>query len=394
MHAGPERDVYDAVIVGARCAGAATALLLARQGARVLMIDRDHALEDTLSTHALTRPAVRLLSAWGLLDDLLAADTPLITQTTFHYGQDQIDIPIRSDAQVPGLVAPRRWVLDRFLRDTAVRDGAEFCSSVNFVGVGRDLSDRIRGATLQFPNGTTRTICTPMVIGADGVRSSVAKVVGTYMLSRSKACTSTAYTYVSGVENRGYRLYFQEGGITGLIPTTNGLHCLFSQIKPGSFIDEFAPNAYRTLLSALGSWEPHLAEELERRGPTERVRRFPGVRGYLRTCAGPGWALVGDAGCFKDPCTAYGITDALADAHHLARAMLKTNEIPNAYQIERDGIAPEIFRLTQEIAEMNWDLERVKSLHLDLNRHIHALDARLCRDLHPDTVLSTEGAPQ
>ncbi|WP_300015369.1 FAD-dependent monooxygenase [uncultured Roseobacter sp.] len=386
MRIHPNHDYYDAVIVGARCAGAATALLLARQGARVLLIDRDPDLDDTLSTHALTRPAVRLLSDWGLLDDVIANDTPVVTKTHFHYGPEQISLPVKENASVPGLLAPRRWLLDTLLRDAAIRAGAEFQGDVSLVGLGRDLSDRIRGATLQFADGTVRTICASLVIGADGVRSSLAKAVGAHMQIRSKACTATAYTYVEGIENAGYRWYFGTASITGLIPTTNGLHCLFSQIKPGHFIDEFAPNAYRAILGELAQWEPGIADNLQARGPAERLRRFPGVRGYRRVCAGPGWALVGDAGYFKDPCTALGITDALVDAHRLARAFAQNPDDVRSYQTERDRFTTKMFDITQEIAALDWHFGRLKSLHLELSDSIRAVEDRLISQVRPNTM--------
>ncbi|RWE04383.1 MAG: NAD(P)/FAD-dependent oxidoreductase, partial [Mesorhizobium sp.] len=108
----PRRGHYDAIVVGARCAGAATAMLLARAGLNVLAIDRKPYGSDTLSTHALMRPAVLQLWRWGLLEPLLKAGTPLIETTTFHYGDDEITIPLASGSDLPGLIAPRRTVLD------------------------------------------------------------------------------------------------------------------------------------------------------------------------------------------------------------------------------------------------------------------------------------------
>src|SRR5215470_16057892 len=88
---------YDAVIVGARCAGAATAFLLARSGAKVLLIDRQAYGSDTMSTHALMRGAVLLLERWGLIPKIVAADTPPIRATTFHYGAEPVRVGIEPD---------------------------------------------------------------------------------------------------------------------------------------------------------------------------------------------------------------------------------------------------------------------------------------------------------
>ena len=90
-----KHKTYDAVIIGARCAGAATAMLLARSGARVLLVDRETDIQDTLSTHALMRPAVSMLDSWGLLDGIAASDTPVVRYTQFHYGAEMINIPVK-----------------------------------------------------------------------------------------------------------------------------------------------------------------------------------------------------------------------------------------------------------------------------------------------------------
>ena len=90
------RRRYNAVVVGARCAGAATAMLLARQGLSVLLVDRDRPGADTLSTLALMRAGVLQLSRWGLLDRVRAAGTPAITSTSFIYGEETITVPIKS----------------------------------------------------------------------------------------------------------------------------------------------------------------------------------------------------------------------------------------------------------------------------------------------------------
>ena len=116
---------YDAVIVGARCAGAATALLLARSGAKVLVVDRQAYGSDTMSTHALMRVAVLQLTRWGLIPVIAAAGTPAIRSTTFHYGSEAIRVAIKSEHGVECLYAPRRTVLDRLLVDAARQAGAE-----------------------------------------------------------------------------------------------------------------------------------------------------------------------------------------------------------------------------------------------------------------------------
>ena len=133
---------YDVVVVGARAAGAATAMLLARRGLRVLAVDRGAYGTDTLSTHALMRAGVFQLAAWGLLERIEAADTPRVRRTVFHYEDEVIDIPIKPRDGVPGLFAPRRTVLDRVLVDAAVEAGADVRHRVRLA----DLAPRPRRA--------------------------------------------------------------------------------------------------------------------------------------------------------------------------------------------------------------------------------------------------------
>src|SRR5262245_62633236 len=131
---------YDAVVVGARCAGAATSLLLARAGAKVLLIDRQAYGTDTLSTHALMRAAVMQLQRWGLLAKVMASGAPEVHSSTFYYGGEPVHIAIKAEHGVQHLCAPRRMVLDRILVDAAREAGAEVHHGVQLIGVERDAT--------------------------------------------------------------------------------------------------------------------------------------------------------------------------------------------------------------------------------------------------------------
>ena len=114
---------YDVVVVGARPAGAGTALLLARQGARVLMIDRGRYGADTLSTHALMRGGVLQLARWGVLPRIVEAGTPPVGTATFIYGDESLEVAVKPSDGVDALYAPRRTVLDRAARRRRGRGG-------------------------------------------------------------------------------------------------------------------------------------------------------------------------------------------------------------------------------------------------------------------------------
>ena len=149
---------YDAIIVGARCAGAATAMLLARAGLRVLAVDRQSYGSDTLSTHALMRPAVMQLSRWGLLQPLIRSGAPVIASTTFHYGEQEVTVPIRPEPGIPGLIAPRRTVLDRMLVDAARAAGATVLHDTPVHDLMFDPHGRVRGVVLRDAAGRTRKV--------------------------------------------------------------------------------------------------------------------------------------------------------------------------------------------------------------------------------------------
>lgn len=356
---------YDAVIVGARVSGAATGLLLTRAGARVLIVDRDVAIGDTLSTHALTRPAVELLSAWGLLDALLDAGTPTVREALFQYGADRVTVPIRSSEAIPGLCAPRRWLLDRTLLDAAVAAGADLSLGTTVEACLFDTGGRIAGVSLRGRDGALRRIRADLVIGADGRASRVAELVGAPLRAISPHRTATTFGYFAGIPNRGYRWFFGAGVTGGAIPTNDGLHCVFAACRPEEYKARFAADAQAGLRDIIGQFDPDLAERL-RTEPAERLRRFPGVPGHIRQRAGHRWALVGDAACFKDPATAHGITDALLDAHHLCAALAGGAGL-EGYEARRHAEAAELFETTQRIASLDWNFESLAGLHADLS---------------------------
>ena len=177
---------YDVVIVGARCAGAATALLLARRGLRVLAIDRGRYGSDTVSTHALMRAGVLQLARWGVLDGIKAAGTPVVRSTSFHYGDEIVAVQIKPQNDIEGLYAPRRTVIDRVLVDAARRAGAEIAFETELVDLVRGDSGRVCGIRLRNGHARERQVSAGLVIGADGVgprslvssaRNAIAQVV-------------------------------------------------------------------------------------------------------------------------------------------------------------------------------------------------------------------------
>ncbi len=370
---------YDVVVAGARVAGASTALLLARGGLHVLVVDPVAHGRDTLSTHALMRGGVLQLAHWGVLDAVKAAGTPRIGRTTFHYGPRVVPVEIEPDGDIDGLYAPRRTVLDAILADAAADVGAELRYGWAFEDVRRTPNGHVTHVVVRDEEGVRRSIRTDLVVGADGMRSRVARRVGARATRTTTHATASVYAHLPGMPEDGYHWCFEDGLAAGSIPTNDAEACVFVSLPAARFHAVRGRNLQEVFLDVLRRTAPELFERARGAGGLERLRAFPGAPGFLREAAGPGWALVGDAGYFKDPLTAHGMTDALRDAELLARAVLAGRRGPEifddallAYPRLRDVLSEGVFEVTDRIASFAWSLEEVAKLHRVLSREMKA----------------------
>jgi len=376
------RDRYDVVIAGARCAGASTAMLLARRSLRVLVVDPLPRGSDTLSTHALMRAGVLQLHRWGLLDRVRAAGTPAIRTTTFHYGDEAIRLPIKDRDGLDSLYAPRRTVLDAILVDAATESGAEVQHGLALVGLLKDGHGRVRGATLADGDRRTVEVAAELVVGADGVRSKVARLAEAPLDYSVPHAAASVYGYWRGLPADGNHWYYREGASVGTIPTNDGDTCVFAVMPRERFEGSRAEGMDGLHRDTLATVSAELAAGVASAEPTSRLRGFPGLPGFLRRATGPGWALVGDAGYFRDPITAHGITDALCDAELLARAVIEGGAQAMAgYQERRDDRVRSLLDVTDRIASFRWSLDEIRDLHLTLSRDMNAeVEAMLSLD--------------
>ena len=360
----------DAVVVGARCAGAATAMLLARAGRTVLLVDRGEYGTDILSTHALMRGGVMQLARWNLLERIVAAGTPPVTVTTFHVGTERLRVDIKPKFGVSALYAPRRTVLDRTLVDAAAEAGAIVRYGTRLTALSRTSDGTVDGVFLQDRAGQTMHVHAKHVVGADGMRSTVADLVGAPVLRAGRHATAVLYGYWPDLPVDGFNWHYGATSAAGVIPTNDGETLVFAGMPAARWTEMTAAGRFEGFLRVLRDTVPALAEAVAA-GGERPLTGFGGRTGYLRQSWGPGWALVGDAGYFKDPLTAHGITDALRDAELLAGAIVEgTLSALAEYQHCRDAWSIELFEITDRIASFEWTLDNVGGLLERLSREM------------------------
>ncbi|HEU4347922.1 MAG TPA: NAD(P)/FAD-dependent oxidoreductase [Actinoplanes sp.] len=366
-------DSYDVVVVGARPAGAATAMLLARQGRRVLLLDRDRYGTDTLSTHALMRGGVYLLSRWGLLDRIVGAGTPPVRETRFDYGTDAVTVAIKPALGVDALYAPRRTVLDAALVDAAAAAGAEVRFGVGVTGLLRDRTGRVAGVHARERTGATVAVRARLTVGADGIRSTVARAAGAATLRVGTGAGAVIYGYWSELPVEGYEWFYRPGHSAGMIPTNGGEVCVFTGVPAAGFASAGRSGLGETYHRLLAAATGGAAGRLAMARPPTRLRTWVGWPSFVRQAHGAGWALVGDAGSYLDPLSAHGITDALRDADMLAGALARgTAADLDRYAADRDQVTGPLFDAVDRIAGYGWDVPQVQRHLLQLNSAMNA----------------------
>ncbi len=288
-------------------------------------------------------------------------------RSTFHYGDRRVDVPIRPDTYVPALYAPRRTVLDPIVVDAARAAGAEIHFGVTVTDVRRERSGRVVGITGRAGGAEPFTATAAVVVGADGMTSTTARLVDTPVEQTAAHTTAIAYGYWDDLPVAGYEMYYRSELAAGCVPTNDDQTCVFVATTPERLraaLRSGTAAAYHQLLA-------EAAPEVVRRAgrAPRRFRVFAGRRGFVRRAHGPGWALVGDAGYFKDPITSHGITDALRDAELVANAVVAAASGRTSldaalaeYQATRDAMSADLFAVTDAIASFRWDLEEIQVL--------------------------------
>ena len=342
--------MYDVIVVGARCAGSPTAMLLARAGYKVLLLDRSTFPSDKLSTHYIQVSGVALLHEWGLLEPLIEAGTPPIHNFVVHMNGQRIPIPPQEGAAY----CPRRYLLDKVLVDAAVAAGAELREGFLVEEILMN-GDTVTGISGRGRDGANVRETAKFVVGAEGHHSLVARTVNAEEYRSREALTGGYYSYFSGIDMADAEVYVTDAGGVLAFPTNDGRVC----IAAGRGIDEF--HAYRADIEgtfyAILDRSPEFAAKVRAGKREERWMGTADVPNFFRKPWVPGWALVGDAGYMKDPVTGLGIADAFRDASLLSSALdavLSDSASPedalSDYQAKRDAAAMPLYEMTLMMA--------------------------------------------
>jgi 2-polyprenyl-6-methoxyphenol hydroxylase-like FAD-dependent oxidoreductase len=348
--------MYDAIIVGARCAGSPTAMLLARQGFKVLLVDRATFPSDTISTHILWPHGAEILARWGLLGTLAATGAPPICRhMTFDVGPFALRgaIPDANDGM--GGFCPRRAVLDSILLNGAAESGVEVRESftIDELLFEHDTVVGLRG------HGKTATPVEErarIIIGADGVNSFVARAVRAPDYDGRPVAACCYYSYFSGVPQDDLELYVRDHRAFGGAPTNDGLNLVMVNWPTKDFPvvrADVESHVWRAL-----EMSPDFRARVRRGRREEKWYGTAGVPGYFRKPYGKGWALVGDASYNRDPITAQGISDAFIDAEMLVKALSSglaggaLEDLMAAHESARNQRVRPMYEFTTELAAL------------------------------------------
>ncbi|MDZ4804001.1 MAG: NAD(P)/FAD-dependent oxidoreductase, partial [Candidatus Eisenbacteria bacterium] len=361
-----EEVMHDVIIVGARCAGSPTAMLLARKGYRVLLVDKARFPSDTLSAHYIHQPGIASLHRWGLLDKVVASGCPPIERQVFDVGPLALTgVPPPAGGITAGY-APRRTILDKILIDAAADAGAEVREHFSVEELVTD-GDRVTGIRGRSSGGDLREEEARIVVGADGMRSAIARMVGAPVYNEQPASSCAYYSYWSDVSIQAVELYPRPESMVIAAPTNDGL-TMTIVYWPESAFQMVRADIEGEFMKAV-DMIPDLARRIRAGSRAEKFRGAAELHGFFRRPHGPGWALVGDAGYHKNPITALGITDAFRDAELLADALdvsfsgrRSTEEALAGYERQRNEAVMPLYQMTCDLARLEPPPPEMQSL--------------------------------
>ncbi|MEO0444081.1 MAG: NAD(P)/FAD-dependent oxidoreductase [Pseudomonadota bacterium] len=357
--------MYDLIIIGARVSGSSTALLSAKAGLKVLLIDRHKFPSDTLSTNYIHQPGCLRLKRWGVLDKIIASGTPAIPTTRFQADDIVIKGGISKDYEQINAYAPRRYVLDSIMAEAAKEAGVELRENCSLLDIKWE-DGRCSGVKLRNADKKITTESAALIVGADGMRSTVARLVGSKITHQDPLLTCAYYSFWEGLKP-DYELYEGKNSWVGAVPTTGSV--LVATYFPQNDFNRVRKSAMAWHMNAIETTAPNLFKRLKSAKQSERLWGTGDQQNFFRQATGPGWALVGDAGHHKDSITARGITDALVQSELLVSRVKnnihdqpKLNESLQHFAKDRDMLMMPGYKGTLAVAKLEAQNERISLL--------------------------------
>ncbi|MGH9189588.1 MAG: NAD(P)/FAD-dependent oxidoreductase [Acidimicrobiales bacterium] len=344
---------YDVVVVGARCAGSPLATHLAGAGLSVVLVDRVASVAtETASTHVFQAEGVACLGRLGVLDRLEGTGAPWISQARMRLGDISVTVPWPTRAGDPGpQLCVRRSLLDPILLERAAGAGVDVRLGTRVTGLVKS-DGRVTGVEGES-EGRALTLEAPVVVGADGRSSTMARLVAA---RRYNVVPNERFAYWGYYEGARWEppatLLTQRWDDEFVIscPADSGLY-LVIVYPPLARLDRFRKDADASFDAAVSACAP-VAEIVAEGRRVGRLSTMASYEGFFRDSAGPGWVLVGDAGHFKDPAPGQGISDALRQAERLSAVIVETAGSPDA---DRDRALRQWWReRDRDEAEMHW----------------------------------------
>jgi 2-polyprenyl-6-methoxyphenol hydroxylase-like FAD-dependent oxidoreductase len=360
--------MYDAIVVGARCAGAATGMLLARNDYRVLLVDRSPFPSETMSTLYIHQGGVALLQKWGLLDAVIRSGAQKLDKVIYGLPGVTVRGPAPVLGEIDGTYAPRRIVLDQIIVNAALAAGAEFRDRCRVIGLLYE-GERVSGVRLLTPGGAESAERAHIVIGADGMRSTVADLAGADTLIEDPLMTCVYYGVWQDLP-ADFEFYERPGNWVAVIPTNDNL-TVVSAYFPQRLFPEVRKDAPTYCAEAIRLTSPELHERMRCAQQVEHLRGTGRQRNFFRQAYGKGWVLIGDAGCHKDTITARGITDAFIQAEAVSTTVGPDLRDPCAlaaslrrFADQRDQALTGPYRRTLDLARLDISASRMTMLKI------------------------------
>ena len=370
-------NTYDAIVLGARCAGSPAAMLLARKGYRVLVVDRATFPSDTVSTHLIHPLGVAALARWGLLERLTKTECPPIHTYDFDFGPVVIS-GAPGTQESPVGYCPRRTILDKLLVDAAADAAAEIREGFNVEEIVIE-NGRVAGIKGHSKHGASVTERANLVIGADGRYSILAEAVNAERYNEKPRLMAPYYSYWSGLPMNGhFETYIRPNRGFAAVPTHDDLTLVIAG-WPFAEFETIKTDIEGNYLKVL-ALAPEFAERIRR---AKRVAPFAGTPSpnFFRKPYGPGWLLIGDAGYNKDPITAQGIMDAFLDAERCVNALDEVfqgsrsfDEAMEACRRVRDQQAIPMYEFTTQLATLGPPPAEMLQLVAAMRGNQHGMD--------------------